>query len=63
MDDLRSSSDVETFVKSEDLVTDPITTTTTDTVTTEDGAFETTPLPEDNAPTNDSTSHDNTMGN
>ena len=63
LDDLRSSSDVETFVKSEDLVTDPITTTTTDTVTTEDGAFETTPLPEDNAPTNDSTSHDNTMGN
>lgn len=58
LDELRSSSEVETFVNSEDLITTPQTAPEV-TTTTSDGVFETTPLPEETAPDN----HDNSMGN
>lgn len=60
LDELRGSSEIETFITSEDLVTSPIVETETSpgSVTTEDGVFETSPLPE-TTPAN----HDNSMGN
>ncbi len=57
LDELRSSAEIETFISSEDLITTPDTSSTV--TTTDEGVFETTPLPEETAPAD----HNNSMGN
>jgi len=64
LDKLRSESEVETYLKSEGLITTPsVSDSGPDKVETENGTFETTPIPEENAPADDGAKQDNAAGN